>query len=60
MILMLHIHYTRAPDIMIADQLTTNPPVPSNQLSRWLRELVQPARRATLGRYRISRRGHVA
>ena len=28
MILMLHIHHTRAPDIVVADQVTTNPSVP--------------------------------
>ena len=46
MILMLHIHHTRAPDIIIADQVTTDPTVPVAVVSRWLRQLVQPARRS--------------
>ena len=34
MILMLHIHHTRAPDIIVADQTTTNPIGANHLLSR--------------------------
>ena len=47
MILMLHIHHTRAPDIITADQLTTYPSVPisfyRDGFGNWCSRLVAPA-----------------
>jgi transglutaminase-like putative cysteine protease len=47
MILMLHIHHTRAPDIIIPDQVTTNPLVPvtayRDGFGNWCSRLVAPA-----------------
>ena len=42
MLLMLHIHHSRAADIVVPDQMTTDPSLPITSLSRWLRQLVQP------------------
>lgn len=46
MILMLHIHHTRAPDIIVADQTTTNPSVPitfyRDGFGNWCSRLVAP------------------
>ena len=46
MILMLNVHYTRVSDIVRPDHLITIPPLPITRLSRHLRQLVQPHRRA--------------
>jgi transglutaminase-like putative cysteine protease len=46
MILMLHIHHTRAADIIVADQVTTNPTVPvaayRDGFGNWCSRLVAP------------------
>ena len=46
MILMLHIHHTRAPDIIVADLVTTNPTVPitayRDGFGNWCSRLVAP------------------
>ncbi len=46
MMLMLNIHHTRAADIVVPDRMVTDPPVPVRSLSRLVRQLVQPDRRA--------------
>ena len=47
MMLMLHIHHTRAPDIIVADQVTTSPLVPVTSyrdgFGNWCSRLVAPA-----------------
>ena len=45
MMLMLHIHHTRAPDIIDPDQAATSSGGSDHRLSRWFRQPVQPARR---------------
>src|SRR5689334_23987984 len=46
MILMLHIHYTRAHDLIVADQVTTRPSVPTTSyrdgFGNWCSRLVAP------------------
>ena len=46
MMLMLHIHHTRAPDIIVPDQVTTNPLVPvasyRDGFGNWCSRLVAP------------------
>jgi transglutaminase-like putative cysteine protease len=52
MMLMLHIHHTRAPDIVVPDQVTTNPPVPiasyRDGFGNWCSRLVAPAGRTRI------------
>jgi hypothetical protein len=52
MIPILHIHHTRAPDIIVADQVTTNPSVPITSYrdgyGNWCSRLVAPH-----GRYEL-------
>ena len=49
MLLMLHIHYSRAVDILVADQLTTSPPAPVTAyrdcFGNWCSRIVAPAGR---------------
>ena len=46
LIAVLGTHFTRASDIIVPDHLTTSPSVPITPLWRWLRQPVQPDRRA--------------
>jgi transglutaminase-like putative cysteine protease len=56
MLLMLHIHHSRAADIVVPDQLTTDPPVPITSyrdgFGNWCSRIVAPA-----GRIRIASNG---
>jgi transglutaminase-like putative cysteine protease len=53
MILMVHVHYSRAQDIVVPDRLTTDPPVPvtahRDVFGNWCTRIVAPA-----GRIRLS------
>ena len=52
MILMVNIHYSRASDLIIADQLTTNPGMPISAyrdgFGNWCHRVLAPAGRVTL------------
>ncbi len=52
MMLMLHIHHTRAPDIIQPDQVTTDPPLPitayRDGFGNWCSRLVAPAGRTRI------------
>jgi transglutaminase-like putative cysteine protease len=52
MMLMLHIHHTRAPDIIMADQVTTGPSVPITSyrdgFGNWCSRLVAPSGRTRI------------
>jgi len=52
MMLMLHVHHTRAPDIIVADQVTTFPMVPVTSyrdgFGNWCSRLVAPAGRTRI------------
>jgi transglutaminase-like putative cysteine protease len=52
MMLMLHIHHTRAPDIIMADQVTTSPSVPITSyrdgFGNWCSRLVAPSGRTRI------------
>jgi hypothetical protein len=58
MILTLHIHYSRASDIVVPDHLTTEPSVPitgyRDGFGNWCNRIVAPA-----GRLRLAARGVV-
>lgn len=52
MMLMLNVHYSRAADIIVPDQITTSPPVPINTyrdaFGNWCSRIVAPAGRTTI------------
>ena len=59
MIMVLGTHFTRASDVIVPDLVTTKPSVPHHPLSRPLRQLVQPHRRAG-GQDRLTADAHRA